>query len=73
MVRTSSGLMVQTNGKQLADRQNPRSEALWRAAVRQLVQYGLLEARGHKGEVFGVTAEGYRVADDLRANLSTSS
>ncbi len=66
MAGTMSGLIVQANGKQLAERMNPRSEAAWRAAVRLLLQLGLLEGRGSKGEVFAVTAEGYRLADDLQ-------
>lgn len=66
-VRTMHGTHIQTNRKQLADTQDPRSVAIWQGAVRQLLQHGLLEKRGNKGEVFGVTAEGYRVADELRA------
>jgi len=66
MLRTSEGLIVQTNGKQFAERGNARSEAVWQAAVRQLLQFGLLESRGAKGEVFGLSAEGFRVGDGLR-------
>lgn len=71
MIRTSGGLAVQTNERQFCDRQNARSKAIWQAAVRSLLQLGLIEARGHKGEVFGVTAEGFRVADELEAVQST--
>jgi hypothetical protein len=65
MSRTMHGLMVQTNDKQLCDRLDARSEAKWQAAVRELVQHSLIESRGPKGELFGVTSEGYRVADEL--------
>lgn len=67
MARTSSGLILQTNGRQMCERQDPRSEAKWQAAIRELVQQGLIEGRGHKGEVFNITAEGFRVADQLKS------
>jgi hypothetical protein len=67
VIRTLGGLHVQIGSKQLANAQDPRSAALWQGAIRQLLQSGLLEDRGRKGEVFGVTAEGYRVADELRS------
>lgn len=70
MVRTRSGLLLQTNKRQMCERKDARSEARWQAAVRELLQQGLIEARGHKGEVFGVTAEGYRFADGLNAAQS---
>ncbi len=66
VVRTMMGLHVQVSGKELTIPQNARSAALWQGAVRQLLHNGLLEDRGVKGEVFQVTAEGYRVADELR-------
>lgn len=72
MVRTSSGLAVQTNDRQFCERKDARLEAKWQAAVRSLLQLGLIEARGHKGEVFGVTAEGFRAADELEAAPATS-
>jgi TIR domain len=71
MLTTHDGFAVQANSKSLVDPQDARSAALWRAAVRQLLQNGLLEDRGVKGEVFEVTAEGYRVADELRAKGSS--
>lgn len=70
MTRTMDGLIIHVNGKQLAERKNPRSEAKWQAAVRDLLHQRLLEGRG-KGEVLTVTAEGYRAADDLKAAEST--
>ena len=73
MVRTMRGLILQTNQKQMVDSLDARSEAKWQAAVRELLQHRLIESRGTKGEVFGVTSEGYRVADDLNAvNVATT-
>lgn len=63
--RAMDGLIVQTNGKQLAEKGNSRSEALWKSAIEELVNFGLMEARGHKGEVFGLTNEGYQITDQL--------
>ncbi|MDT8390563.1 MAG: DUF4062 domain-containing protein [Lentisphaeria bacterium] len=64
-IRVMRGSIVQTNGKQLAEIGNPRSEAKWRAAIDALVAMGCLEPRGHKGEVFGLTHTGYEIADRL--------
>jgi len=65
-IRSMQGFHVQVGGKQLANSQDARAAATWQAAIRLLVQNRLLENRGSKGEVFAVTAEGYRVADELR-------
>ena len=65
-VRTFGGLIVQANRQEFGEKRNPRSEALMEGAVKDLCELGLLEPRGQKGEVFGVTQEGYAVADRLR-------
>lgn len=65
-LRTSEGLFVQSNGMNLVEDAEPRSEAQWEAAMRQLRESGLIQDRGHKGEVFSLTDEGYRVADLVR-------
>jgi hypothetical protein len=41
--------------------------ARWEAAIRELVDVGLVEPKGHKNEVFRVTHDGYETADRLRA------
>ena len=64
-VRVMGGLIVQTNGKQLAQMGDPRSEARWKGAIQELMDLGLMEARGHKGEVFGLTNDGYELAEQL--------
>ncbi len=73
MVRTTAGLFVQTNRKQFTDPMNAHSEATWQGAVRELLQKGLLENEGSNGEVFSVTTEGYRAADDLKSSQSSAS
>lgn len=67
VVRTLSGLLVQTNDRELFAKHEVQSQAKWQGAIRELVQQGLIEGRGNKGEVFNLTAEGYRTADELRA------
>lgn len=64
-VRTMDGLDIQTNGKQFVEKRDPRSEAKWKAALAELTRLELLEARGNKGEVFGITNAGYETADRL--------
>jgi hypothetical protein len=62
------GGIVQANGKNFVEPNNPRSCATWEGAINELVDLGLLEPVGHKGEVFRITREGYTLADLLRNN-----
>ena len=57
---------IQTNGKNFCETGNARSEAVWEGAIEELRSLALLQDRGHKGEVFSLTKEGYRLADALR-------
>jgi hypothetical protein len=66
-LRTFEGTFIQVNGKQIGNPSDARSVAIWQGAIRQLLHQGLLENRGTKGEAFSVTAEGYRVADEIRS------
>lgn len=59
------GYEIQTNGKQFVEIGNPRSRAIWDGAISDLLRFNLLESRGSKGELFGVTALGYQIADLL--------
>jgi hypothetical protein len=65
---TAAGLTIQTNGISFVEERNPRSEALWERAIDQLVRYSLIGDRGHKREVFQLTADGYELADYLQKN-----
>jgi Domain of unknown function (DUF4062) len=67
VARDLGGLKIETNGKNFCETGNPRSEVFWRAIVVELETHELIQDRGYKGEKFNVTAEGYRVADVLRA------
>lgn len=59
------GLLVQTNRKQMVEGSDPRSQAIWEAAVEELENTGLIKDRGHKRQVFNVTREGYELAELL--------
>jgi hypothetical protein len=65
MTKTMHGFELQANGMQLVDGNSPRIEAAYREAVKELVNRGLLEDRGGKGEVFAVTHGGWSLADVL--------
>jgi hypothetical protein len=65
-LRSSAGFSVQTNSKNLVESQDPRTQARWEEAVRQLEAEGLIQDRGYKGEVFAITEAGYKIADLLR-------
>ncbi len=64
--RSMHGVTIQTGGRNLLEQQNPRDVARFESALRELKKHGLLQDRGHRGEVFAVTDEGYRVADLLK-------
>lgn len=59
------GAIVQANGKNFVEPDNPRSRAAWEGAVDDLVDLGFLDSVGHKGEMFRITRQGYEAADAL--------
>lgn len=65
-VLTMGGTLLQTNGKEFIEQGNPRSEAKWEAALKQLVSHSLIEDRGYKGEIFVLTDNGFHVADLIK-------
>jgi len=60
------GKHIQANGQRFGDPSNPRSSALWEAALQELVSLGYVVPRGAKGEVFQITKSGYDRADDIK-------
>lgn len=69
---TMTGLGIQTNERQFVDRRDPRSEARWDGAFRQLVELELLRDVGNKGEIFRLTDRGYEIADRLRGGAGAA-
>jgi hypothetical protein len=66
MLRSTAGVHIQTNGKQMMSAGDPRAAAIWKAAVEELRDAGLIEPRGNKGEIFGLTAKGYKRAESIQ-------
>ena len=66
-VKFIDGVAITTNGKQFAQVDNPRSAAAWEGALHELETHNLIQPLGPKREVYQVTAEGYRMAEFLRA------
>jgi hypothetical protein len=63
-VRTMGGLSVQTNGRNFVESRSPKTEARWESVVRELADEGLIQDRGYKNEVFGVTHKGYAAIEN---------
>lgn len=66
-ISVMGGRWIQTNGKKLGLSDDPRTQAKWKHGLDQLIDAGFVESRGHKGEVFAVTARGYELAEQLSA------
>jgi hypothetical protein len=63
--RTLQGLGVETNGKNFVESNDPREEAKRENAVQELIENELIQDRGWKGEVYGLTLKGFKVADQI--------
>lgn len=60
------GVDLHTNGESLlTSKRDHEALAMWEAAVQELVNAGLLTARGERGEVFEMTKQGYDAAKRL--------
>lgn len=58
-----AGVDLHTNGVSLlTDKSDHRAVATWEAALQELVDRGLLAARGDRGEVYEITKQGYTAA-----------
>lgn len=66
LVSHFGGTDIQTNGKNLIASDERREIARWEAGFNELINKGLLIARGNKGEVFEVTNLGYQIADMIQ-------
>ncbi|MSQ35620.1 MAG: DUF4062 domain-containing protein [Dehalococcoidia bacterium] len=65
VVESLGGMQIQVGGRHFAERGDPRSEALWKEAIGELMDRGLVDGTGRG--VMQLTAAGYRVADELAA------
>jgi len=58
-----AGVDLHTNGVSLlTDKFDHRAVATWDSALQELVERGLLAARGDRGEVYEITLKGYELA-----------
>ena len=64
-VRTFGGDAIEANGKGMIPNGDPRTVALWKGGLEDLQRRNYIQDRGHKGELFDVTREGYVAADRL--------
>jgi hypothetical protein len=64
-VRHLGGERIQVGGKNVIAGDDRRAIALWTGGLEDLQRRRLIKDRGHKGEVFEVTREGYEAADGL--------
>ncbi|MCI0682291.1 MAG: DUF4062 domain-containing protein [Gemmataceae bacterium] len=69
-LHADAGVAILTNDKNLSEHQDARTAARWEGALRELHDKGLIRDRGDRGNgytvIFGVTDEGYRVAELLK-------
>ncbi|MBO6793017.1 MAG: DUF4062 domain-containing protein [Balneolaceae bacterium] len=65
IIRTAAGRVIQTNGKNMNNQNNPRIRALWENAMKEIENSQLIESVNANREMFKVTKLGYEVADSL--------
>ena len=63
--RVYGGEAIQAGRESLIEDMNPRTVASWLGGLEDLQRRRYIKDRGHKGEVFEVTREGYEAADML--------
>ena len=68
-VTSSWGTAVQANRMNMVPDQSPRTVAIWKAALQELVNEGLVNALGYKGHVFELTRKGYDIAELIESRL----
>ena len=66
-VRTMGGLVIHTNGKDVVETGDVRSEARWDRAVQELLRQELIEDPSGGGQVFEVTHRGFQFSDGQAA------
>ena len=64
-MRHMGGQAIQAGGKALIPDQDRRTIAKWMGGLEDLQRRRYIKDRGHKGELFEVTREGYEAADEF--------
>ncbi len=70
MIHTSAGLTIMAGGNFNILAQSAREEAMWKSALKQLLEYNLIEDVGHKGESFQLTQVAFSLLDSLNIDSS---
>jgi TIR domain len=65
-LRWLGGTEIRAGTQQFVKQDDPRSLALWKGALEELVGFGLVEDVGYRGEIFRVTREGWSAFDMLK-------
>ncbi len=66
-INHAGGATVQVGNRDFITSDSPREEARWKAAIDELLSYGLIEDVGYKREIFQLTKSGYDAADQIKA------
>lgn len=66
-LRHMAGLLFQVGGENL-DTSTPRKEATYVSALDELLNYGLVEAKGTKGQIYNLTKYGWDAYDKIVAS-----
>ena len=64
-VRLMGGMSIGTNRREFTEKGNPRLEATWASALRELEDNGFVIDETGSDQVFRVTGEGYKAADTI--------
>jgi hypothetical protein len=64
-LRTFEGVTIQAAKRNFIGQQTPKEAARWQSALNELDNHGLIEGRGGRGEVFEVTYNGHKVAEEV--------
>ena len=59
------GFQISANNKVLNEDSTARTKAVWKSAVKELLDYEILSPIGYKGEIFELTHTGFRIAEHL--------
>lgn len=70
-VRTMGSEQIQAGSEQMIPDQEARTVAKWVGGLEDLQRRRFIKGRGHKGQVFEVTREGYSELDAIRDTKST--
>jgi hypothetical protein len=62
-IETLGGLEITANDRNFLENSNAREAARWEAALGELIENKLIQDKGGRGEVFGITRRGYQAAD----------